>query len=134
MDPATLALAAAMLVAKKALESAGDHAGQAGWGVLSRVSNRLRSWFTAAGDTDALTALEVVEAAPDSRHAITRLADRIEQQARTDPDGTDELRALIEDLDADAGPPVVNFMNRVRDEASVGRIIQIQGGDYHEYR
>jgi hypothetical protein len=39
MDPATLALTAAALIAKKALEAAGDQAGKTGWQALGRIAH-----------------------------------------------------------------------------------------------
>jgi hypothetical protein len=51
MDPATLALTAAALIAKKALEAAGDQAGKTGWQALGRIAHTIRGWF--AGDQAA---------------------------------------------------------------------------------
>jgi hypothetical protein len=51
MDPATLALTAAALIAKKALKAAGDQAGKTGWQALGRIARTIRGWF--AGDQAA---------------------------------------------------------------------------------
>lgn len=129
MEPVTLGLAAAGLVAKAALEAA---AGETSWNALKSVGNRLRNWFTHRDDEEALQALSLVEAVPDSPRAVEALATRITQAASADPDEAEGLSRLVDNIAAAAGPPVVTFITQVRDQAQVGRIIQVTG-DYHEH-
>jgi hypothetical protein len=124
MDPATLGLVAAGLVAKKALEAAGDKAGDSAWGLLGRVGDRVRNWFGDNDDADGLLALELVEKAPDSQQSIEVLATRITRAAKTDPDGAMDLSLLLDAIKAQARPEVVTFVNHVHAGARVGRIIQ----------
>lgn len=72
MDPATLALTAAGLVAKKALEAASGEAGTSGWQALGRIAQTIRSWF--AGDREATEALDRLEAKPTSQARTAELA------------------------------------------------------------
>lgn len=129
MEPVTLGLAAASLVAKAALEAA---AGETSWNALKSVGNRLRNWFAHRDDDEAVKALDGVEAYPDSPKAIEALAGRITEAARSDPDEADGLSRLVDNIEAAAGAPIVTFITQVRDQAKVGRIIQVTG-DYHEH-
>jgi hypothetical protein len=54
MDPATLALTAAGLLAKKALEAAGGKAGEGAWATLGRIAETIRAKFR--GDPEATEA------------------------------------------------------------------------------
>jgi hypothetical protein len=132
VEPVTLGLAAAGLVAKAALEAAAGEAGESGWDALRSVGNRVRSWFGRRDDGEAVRALDVVEAAPDSASAVAKLADHIAIAARADPDEAAGLERLVDNIATVAAPEVVNFVNQVRDQARVGRIIQV-GRDYHEH-
>lgn len=129
-DPMTLGVTAAALIAKKALEKAGEHAGESGWALLESVAERVRGWFSRRDDSKAEGALELVEQAPDSQSAIDKLAAAIAAAAQQDPDEAAQLAGLVEKTQAQAGPQVNTFVNQVRDNASVERIIQ--AGVYHE--
>jgi hypothetical protein len=67
MDPATLALTAAGLVAKKALEAASGEADTTAWQGLGRIAQTIRGWF--AGDHEATETLDRLEARPTARPA-----------------------------------------------------------------
>lgn len=127
MDPATLGLVAAGLVAKKGLEAAGGKAGESAWGMLGRVADRVRNWFGDRDDTDGLRALELVEAAPDSQRSVEALAARITRAARSDPDSATDLALLIDAIKANARPEVATFVTNIHAGARVGRIIQVTG-------
>lgn len=127
MDPATLGLVAAGLVAKKGLEAAGDKAGESVWGMLGRVADRVRNWFGDRDDTDGLRALELVEAAPDSQRSVEALAARITRAAKSDPDSATDLALLIHAIKANARPEVATFVTNIHAGARVGRIIQVTG-------
>lgn len=131
MDPVALGLTVAGLVAKKALEKAGEQAGAAGWGMLGRVSQRLRDWFADRDEPDGVRALELVEAAPDSQRAVEALAAEVTRTAEADPAGARQLEGLVGEIHAAGDARVTTFVNEVRDHARVGRIIQV-AGDYHE--
>jgi hypothetical protein len=133
MDPATLGLVAAGLVAKKGLEAAGEKAGESTWGLLGRVGNRVRNWFGDRDDADGLRALELVEAAPDSQRSVEALAACITRAAKSDPDSATDLALLIDAIKANALPEVATFVNNIQGQARVGRIIQVTG-TYNEGR
>ena len=75
--------------------------------------------------------LAVVEAAPDSQRAVDTLAAQVTEAAQQDPVGAAELAELVDRVQAEAPANVVNFVNTVRDNANVGRIIQVTG-DFYE--
>lgn len=129
-DPVTLGVTAAALIAKKALEKAGEHVGESGWELLESVAARVRGWFSRRDDTDAEAALELVEAAPDSQSAIDKLAAAIAAAAQQEPDEAEQLAGLVDRAQHEAGAQVNTFVNQVRDNANVERIVQ--AGVYHE--
>lgn len=129
-DPVTLGVTAAALIANKALEKAGEQAGASAWALLESVAERVRGWFSRRNDADAEGALDLVQAAPDSQSAIDRLAAAIATAANQDPGEAEQLAGLVERAQAQAGPQVNTFVNQVRDNAQVERIIQ--AGVYHE--
>ena len=124
MDPATLGLVAAGLVAKKGLEAAGDEAGESAWGLLGRVADRVRNWFGDRDDADGLRALELVEKAPDSDLSVKALADHITRAAKVDPDSATDLALLLHAIKSQARPEVAAYVNNVFAGARVGRIVQ----------
>ncbi|MGH8932901.1 MAG: hypothetical protein ACRDZO_20330 [Egibacteraceae bacterium] len=132
MDPVTLGLTIAALVAKKALEQVGEQAGDAGWGLLTSVSERMRGWFVRRGDEAGVRALDVVEAAPDSSRAMEALAGAVTDAAREDAEEAGGLAELVGQVERAGAPAVTNFVNQVRDQAQVGRIIQVTG-TYYEH-
>lgn len=132
MDPITLGLLAAGIVAKKALETTGDKAAETVWASLQTVGDRVRSWFSDNDDDPGTKALEVVEAAPDSQRAVETLADSIANAIGADRSFGDELAALVETAERGGSAPVASFVTEVRDNAKVGRIIQVQNGNYYE--
>jgi hypothetical protein len=78
MDPATLALTAAGLLAKKALEAAGGKAGEGAWATLGRIAETIRAKFR--GDPEATEALNRLEAKPDQQ--LTELIGQLHQRSR----------------------------------------------------
>jgi hypothetical protein len=139
MDPATLALMVAPLIAKAAERFGGvawdrfaGKAGEAGWDVLARLGTRVRDWFSDHDDRDGSTAMDVVIAAPDSSKAVSRLADVLASAMANDRELADELSHLVEEA-SQAGGEVGRFSVHVGDMARVGKITQIgsintQGG------
>jgi hypothetical protein len=139
MDSATLGLVAAGLVARKALEAPGDHAGESAWGLLGRVGDRVRNWFGDRDDAEGLHALERAESAPGHRHGLEALAASIARAAKADPDGATDLSLLLDAIRSQARPEVATFVKDVYAGARVGRIVHTrqtrqtrQGGEAHE--
>jgi hypothetical protein len=132
MDPGSLGLMVAGLVAKKALEKVAERAGGAGWEALGRVSQRVRAWFAERGDAEGLRALDVVEAAPDSPRAQEALAGEVARAAKEEPHVAEELVGLVREVERAGDARLISFVNQVRDNARVGRIVQVSG-DYHEH-
>jgi hypothetical protein len=125
MDPATLGLVAAGLVAKKGLEAAGDGADGSAWGLLGRVADRIRNWFGDCDDAEGLRALELVEAAPDSQRSVEALAACITQAAKADPDSATDLALLLDAIKAQSRPEIAAFVTHLHANARIGRIIQV---------
>jgi hypothetical protein len=121
MDPATLALTAAGLIAKKALEAAGDHAGKTGWQALGRIAHTIRGWF--AGDQEATEILDRLEAKPESQARAAELAEMLTPRLAADPRLVAELTRLVEQAEAD--PQTASFVTTIQDNARVGRIANI---------
>jgi hypothetical protein len=140
MDPATLALAVAPLVAKAAqtfgeglwdkfadtaAETAGERAADAGWGALGRLAVRMRAWFADHGDGAGAKALDAVVDLPDSNKAVERLADALQGPLASDPEFAADLTGLFEQA-MRAGGEVQQLSVQVRDSAVVGKILQIE--------
>jgi hypothetical protein len=129
MDPATLALTAAGLVAKKALEAASGEAGKTGWQALGRIAHTIRGWF--AGDQEATETLDRLEAKPESPARTAELAEVLTPRLEADPRMVAELTRLVDQAKAD--PQTASFVTTVQDNARVGRITNIGQitGDVH---
>jgi hypothetical protein len=121
MDPATLALTVAGLIAKKALEAAAGEAGTTGWHALGRIAQRIRNWF--AGDDEATEALDRLEAKPTSQARTAEVAEVLQPRLEADPALVAEVTRLVEEAKAD--PQTASFVTTVQDNASVGQITNI---------
>lgn len=133
MDPATLALTAAGLLAKKALEAAadkaGDKAGAGAWATLGRITETIRSKFR--GDPEATETLDRLEAKPDSKARTAELAEVLQPRLAADAGFAGELARLVEE--AKAEPQIASFVTTVQDNARVDRLTNIGqvNGDVH---
>lgn len=121
MDPATLALTAAGLVAKKALEAASGEVGKTAWQALGRIAQAIRGWF--AGDREATETLDRLEAKPQSQARTAELAEVLTPRLEAEPRLVAELTRLVEEAKAD--PQTASFVTTVQDDARVGRITNI---------
>jgi hypothetical protein len=121
MDPATLALTAAGLLAKKALEAAGGKAGEGAWATLSRIAETIRSKFR--DDPEATETLDRLEAKPESQARTAELAEVLQPQLAADPDFAKALAQLVEQ--AKAEPQTASFVTTVQDNARVGKLTNI---------
>ena len=122
MDP--LAIAAASLVAKAALEGAAKKAGEGGWSALSKVGGWLRDRFSHDGDDDGLAALDKVEGVPDSPSRVQVLARHLDARIGDDAGFQSELGVTVDQVGA-VGGEVGAFVVHVRDNARVGKIVQV---------
>jgi hypothetical protein len=129
MDPASLALTAAGLVAKQALEAAGGKAGEGAWAGLRRLVETIRRRFTA--DREVNETLERLEARPTSQRRTGKLAEVLGNRLATDPGFATELARLVEQVKAD--PQTASFVTTVQDNAQVGKLTNIGQvrGDVH---
>jgi hypothetical protein len=129
MDPGTLALTAAGLVAKKALEAAGGEAGTTGWQALGRIAQTIRTWF--AGDREATETLDRLQAKPISQARTAELTEVLQLRLAADPRLVAELTRLVDQATAD--PQTASFVTTVQDNARVGRVTNIGQitGDVH---
>jgi hypothetical protein len=129
MEPATLALTAAGLIAKRALEAASGEAGKTGWQTLGRIAQTIRGWFV--GDREATETLDRLEAKPESQARAAELIEVLQPRLDADPRLAAELTRLVEQAKAD--PQTASFVTTIQDNARVGRITNIGQitGDVH---
>lgn len=129
MDPATIALTVAGLLAKKALEAAGGKAGEGAWAALGRIADAVRRRF--GGDSEVTETLERLEAKPASQGRTQELAEVLQPRLEADPAFAAELARLVEQ--AKTEPPVASFVTTVQGNAQVGKLTNIGqvSGDVH---
>ena len=129
MDPATLALTAAGLLAKKALEAAGGKAGEGTWAVLGRIREAI--WSKFRNDQEVTETLERLEAKPESQARTAELAEVLQPRLEGDPRLVAELTRLVEQ--AKNEPQTASFVTTVQDNAQVGKLTNIGqvSGDVH---
>jgi hypothetical protein len=129
MDPATIALTVAGLLAKKALEAAAGKAGEGAWAALGRIADAVRARFH--GDREVTDTLERLEAKPTSQGRTQELAEVLQDRLATDRGFAVELARLIEE--AKAEPQTAAFVTTVQDNAQVGKVTNIGQitGDVH---
>ncbi len=121
MDPATLALTAAGLVAKKTLEAASGEAGKTAWQALGRIAQTIRGWF--AGDQEATETLDRLEAKPQSQARTAELAEVLQPRLEAEPRLVAELTRLVDQAKAD--PQTAAFVTTIQGNASVGKLTNI---------
>lgn len=124
MDPATMAVAAAALVAKKAAETIAGEAGESGWAGMKRLYDLI--WNKLSGKPEAAAALDALEAAPDDEASRTAVAGAIEQAVRHDPGFAGELEQLVGD--AQRNQAVGHIVNQIA--GNVGKMVNVEG-DVH---
>ena len=96
MDPVTaVAAAGVVLVAKGALESAGQEAGRSGWNGGARLVERIRARFR--GNADAEGALDRVTGTPDDEDARQTLERQLAAHMLLDSDFETEIRRLVDE-------------------------------------
>jgi hypothetical protein len=124
VDPASLALAAATLIATGAAEGAAAALGEAVRGGIGRISQAVRARFT--GDPAVEESLTRLEAKPDSQARAAELAENLKERLDADPAFADELERLLAELPDDASVPGASFVTTVKDNARVGKVTNIQ--------
>ncbi|SCK53114.1 hypothetical protein YWIDRAFT_02971 [Streptomyces sp. SceaMP-e96] len=94
MEPITAtALAAAALVAKGALESAGGEAGRSTWQGVTQLVERIRQRF--GGDADATAALGIALDSPDDEQAVDALRRLVHAYMLRDPQFEADVTTLV---------------------------------------
>jgi hypothetical protein len=128
MDPASLAITVAILIAKRAVEAAAGEAGKGMWASIAKLHDTLRVKFR--GDSDVEETMERLEAKPTSEARASELAEVLQSRFQADPGLAAELLRLVEE--AQANPTAASFVTTVRDNAQVGKIVNVQSaGDMH---
>jgi hypothetical protein len=129
VDPGTVALTVAGLLAKKALEAASGKAGEGAWAALGRIADAVRTRFRA--DPEITEILERLEARPTSEGRTQELAEVLQERLVAEPSFAAELARLVEQ--AKAEPQTAAFVTTVQDNAQVGRLTNIGQvtGDVH---
>lgn len=102
MEPITaVAIVGVSLVAKGALESAGQEAGRSGWAGGARLLERLQARFR--GDGDAEGALDRVQRSPDDDDAQEQLMRILLTYMLRDPSFEADVRRLVKKAEAGQG-------------------------------
>jgi hypothetical protein len=102
MDPISLGMALAALIASKALDRAGDEAVDAGASGVGRLVAAVRARLGRSADAGVQQALARVDDAPDSPARERELAAALGGLLERDPDGVyEELRELWERAERD---------------------------------
>jgi hypothetical protein len=130
MDPATIALTAAGLLATKALEAAGGKVGEGAWAALGRIADAIRRRF--GGDPEVTEALDRLDTKPTSEARTAEVAEVLGDRLQAAPDFAEELARLVEEAKA-ASPQMASFVTTVQDNAQVGQLTNIGQvtGDVH---
>lgn len=123
MDPVSIALAAASLIATKAAEGTGTALGETVRLGIGRVYDAVRSRF---GDDPEITeSIERVEAKPESKARTAELAETLEARLTSDPELAKQLEDLINEIPDDSKGSGPSFITTVKDNAVVGKLTTI---------
>ncbi len=102
MDPISLGVTLAGLIASKGLERAGDEAVEAGTSAVGRLIAAVRARLARSGDEGVTLALARVDDAPDSPTRERELATRLGELLERDETGlAAELEELLERAERD---------------------------------
>lgn len=99
MDPVSVGVAVAVLAGKKLVEKVGGEAGEAGWGLASRLVGRAREWL---GDNDdgAAEELAALESDPTPERELV-VAERVDAMVNPASRVGRELAEMVEAAVAD---------------------------------
>ena len=123
MEPVSIAIAAATLIATKAAEGAGNALGEAVRSGLSAIYDAVRRRF--ADDPAVGESIDRLEERPDSKARAAELAENLEARLRQDPAFAAELERLINDLPDDEQSANPSFVTIIKDNANVGKLTNI---------
>lgn len=121
MDPGTIALAVATLLATKAAEGAAAEAGKTSWGGLTRLVNSVRSRFS--NDREVMAALDRLDANPESQVRAREVAKLLRPRLEANSGLAAELENLVEQAKGDS--QLITFITQVQDDARVGQLTNI---------
>ncbi|MEU8139497.1 hypothetical protein [Streptodolium elevatio] len=126
MDPVTAVAAATVaLLAKGALESAGQEAGRSGWSGGARLLARIRARFR--GDPAAEAALDEVTRAPDDESARQVLELTLATHMRSDRAFEDEVRRMVDESVAGTGNTTQVNAAVIKNAQVFNEKVEIQG-------
>ncbi|MBC9729376.1 hypothetical protein H8R17_32755 [Streptomyces sp. TRM68367] len=128
MDPVTATVvAAAALVAKGALESAGSEAGRSSWAGAARLVERVRTRF--GDDTEATAVLDQVQLAPDDEAAVEALRRLIHSYVLRDPQFEADIKALVTEANALGGAGSRGTVNAtvIKNATTFNEKVEFQG-------
>jgi hypothetical protein len=117
MEPITIALTAATLIATKFAERLGDDMG----GAVTTIFDAVRRRF--AGDSEMEDALTRLEAKPESEARTKEVAELLETRVQREPAFAAELEQLIGAAEAQQGD--TKMVTVIRDQARVGKVTTI---------
>jgi len=124
MELATLALAAATLVAKSFIDAAAQDAGKGGWSGAHRLYELVRQKLSGKPAADTLDQLKT---APHDNELAQTLSHQLEAQAAEDSEFRERLEELV--ADADKHEPVASIVNQFYGTVRIGKQVTI--GDVH---
>ena len=131
MEPVSIAVAVATLLAKRAAEGVGTALGDAVRSGIAQIYEAVRAKF--AGDVELDSSIERLEAKPESPARAAELAENLEARLARDPDFAADLEKLINGIPDDDKDGGASFIATVKDNARVGKITNIGEvrGDVH---
>ncbi len=101
MEPVSLTIGMAVTaLVLKAAETAGEKGVESGWGAVSRLVERLRSYFRDHGDAEGVAALVRVQDPPAGEPQLAALAATIDRRAVQDPTLAQDLRDLVQEAES----------------------------------
>ncbi|HEY3758466.1 MAG TPA: hypothetical protein VGL37_01790 [Solirubrobacteraceae bacterium] len=118
IDPLSLSVAALLA---KALGGAAEETGREAADALGRLLATVRGRFS--DDKPAQQALTAVERAPADEANTRELAAVLQERISADPSFGKELEGLLAEAERDAS--VARFVTEVRDNAHVGKVVNI---------
>jgi hypothetical protein len=118
VDPVTIGMTVAALVAKRFGEHIGQASADAAWAALGRLVERVRLLFAERTDVEGRTALARLEDAPDSPSRRSALAAALDRAAAADAGVATELHRLVDDVKS-AGVQVKTISQHVSGRQNV---------------
>lgn len=121
MDPVSLAVAAASLIATKMAGNLADSASEAITSAVGKIYSAIRARFSS--DDQVNEVIDRLEARPESRARAAEVAEILEPRLAADPEFAASLERLVNEAQRNEGS--TNIVTTIRDNARVGSVTNI---------